>query len=109
MSKRTAAVLVGGLISLVVYIAITVAALVKDLDSMSRPDINPADVVAQGPSDPNKTQVQLNENRADSSTVQAKHLHRRRIRPVSHHSKRMKQEAISLWLQASVPDVDKLY
>jgi hypothetical protein len=98
MSKRTAAALLAGFLALSVYVAFTVGALVRDLNSMGRPEPKSGEVALEAPSDPARV-VQLNENRADSGVRPAR---KRRIRSVGHHSRRTKQDATTSWLTSSL-------
>jgi|SRR5262249_61802838 len=90
MSKRTATLLVGGMIALIVYVGITIAALVRDLDSMSTPEPRSADAIAQTPPSPVKANLQLNENRSEPGAAVLR-PRKRRIKSVGHHAKRMKE------------------
>ena len=98
MSKRTTAALLAGFLALSVYVAFTVAALVRDLNSMGRSEPKSGEVAVQAPSEPTRV-LQLNENRADSGPRPAR---KRRIRSVGHHSRRMKQDATASWLNGSL-------
>lgn len=98
MSKRTAAVLLAGFLGLSVYVAITVAALVRDLNSMSRSEPRSGEVAVQAPEGPARV-LQLNENRAEPGARPAR---KRRIKSVGHHSRRMKQDATASWLTGSL-------
>jgi hypothetical protein len=98
MSKRTAAVLIGGFLALGVYVAFSAAALVKDLNSMGRSEPRLGEVAEQAPPSPAGV-LQLNENRAESTARPAR---KRRIRSVGHHPRRMKQDATTSWLIGSL-------
>ena len=102
MSKRTATLLVGVGIALIVYVGITVAALVRDLDSMNTPELWSAGPIAQAPTAPARPQtLQLNENRAEPGVPVLRPARKRRIRSVGHHSRRMKQEPTTLFLMVN--------
>jgi hypothetical protein len=99
MARSTAVVLVGFLIGLVVYVTITSAALVRDLDAIAGVELKGIDSIAQsGPSVAGGA-VERSDTKQDAKLVQLHATKKRKVRPVNHHAKfKAKAESVTLLL-----------
>jgi|ERR1700733_556328 hypothetical protein len=97
MNKPTAAALIGCLIVLIVYVAITSATLVRDIDATEAAESYPADTIAQTPVLQPTTDTGLNGKKAELADIQAKSFHKRRDR-ITHRASKIKKEPITLLL-----------
>jgi hypothetical protein len=98
MNKPTAAALIGCLIVLIVYVAVTSATLVRDIDATNSSESVPTEAVPQTPPLRTAKDVGTAEKKLDIADLQAKALHHHRDH-VNHKALKSKlKEPITLLL-----------
>jgi hypothetical protein len=98
MNKPTAAALIGCLIVLIVYVAITSATLVRDIDATNSSESVPTETVPQTPPLRAAKDVGTAEKKLEIGDMQAKAFHHHRDHAASKSLKNKLKQPITLLL-----------